>query len=333
MPFQLNPAKVPIWKNETDLRLGLQEPHQLLEDVSHAQERLINLLFQGIPEDQIGHVGITVGLSEIETAELVDRLRPSLLNQTSRNSNGTSLDVRFAEIIRIGFITNETPESILAKRSLAIVEVRQLNRTGLLILKTLCEAGFRRFETVDYDVVGRADIGELSFTPGQLGISRLAAARTILTDHAGAVELIHAGKRSHKAVRISVITAMHQVNPSAYRAQRDPHLVIEYGIEELRVSPVVSRGTKPCLSCRDLWSAENDADWATNAIQLTARNDQLDDGAGLLMAAAIAAKTICEFVDSAGEKETEGYLANLKTRALKTYSWQFHPACECRATS
>ena len=333
MPFQLNPSKVPIWKNETDLRLGLHGQNQLLEDVSHAQERLINLLFQGIPEDQIGHVGQTVGLSEIETAELVDRLRPSLLDQTNRNSSGTSLDVRFAEIIRIGFDTNETPESILAKRSLAIVEVRQLNRTGLLLLKTLCEAGFRKFETVDYEVVSRGDIGELSFTTDQLGISRLAASRIILANQVGATELSHVGKRSRKAVRISVLSAMHQVNPSAYRGLQDPHLVIEYGIDELRVSPVITPGSKPCLSCRDLWSAENDPDWAANAIQLTARNDQLDDGAGLLMASAIAAKTICEFVDHSGGKETEGYKANLKTRGLKTYSWQFHPACQCRTKS
>ena len=173
----------------------------------------------------------------------------------------------------------------------------------------------------------------MSFTSAQLGISRLAAARSILANHVGTTELTHAGKRLRKAVRISVLSAMHQVNPSAYRGLQEPHVVIEYGIDELRVSPVIRSGSKPCLSCRDLWSAENDSDWAANAIQLTARNDQLDDGAGLLMATAIAAKTICEFVDHSGGKETEGYKANLKTRGLKTYSWQFHPACQCRTKS
>lgn len=333
MPFQLNPSKVPIWKNETDLKLGLQEQNQILDDVSHAQERLINLLFQGIPEDQLTHVGQSVGLSEIETSELVERLRPSLLDQTFRNSNGTALDVRFAEIIRIGFETNETPESVLTKRANTIVEVRQLNRTGLLLLKALCEAGFRKFETLDYDVVRRADIGELSFTSNQLGISRLAAARTILTETAGATELTHPRKRARKEFRVSVLSAMHQVNPSAYRGLPDPHLLIEYAIEELRVSPVITPTRNPCLACRDLWAAENDSEWAATAIQLTARNDQLDDGSGLLLAAAISAKTICEFVDSAGQKSTDGYLVILKTRALKTFSWQFHPACQCRTLS
>ncbi len=330
MPFQLNPSKVPIWKNETDLKLGLQEHSQILDDVSHGQERLINLLFQGIPEDQLKHVGQSVGLTEIETSDLVDKLRPSLLNQSPRDSSGTALDVRFAEIIRIGFDTNDTPESILTKRANAIVEVQQLNRTGLLLLKALCEAGFRKFETLDYEVVRRVDIGELSFTPSQLGISRLAAARTILSAHAGNLEIKHPTKRSRRDVRISVLSAMHQLNPSAYRNLPDPHLVVEYGIEELRISPVITPTKKPCLACRDLWEAENDSQWAATAIQLTARNDQLDDGSGLLLAAAISAKSICEFVDSSGQKLTDGYLVTLKTRALKTFNWQFHPACQCR---
>jgi hypothetical protein len=329
MPFQLNPSKVPIWKNETDLRLGLNEQSQTIDDVSHAQERLINLLFQGIPEDQLNTVGKSVGLSEIETSELVDKLRPSLLNNSPRNSIGSALDVRFAEIIRIGFDTDETPESVLTKRANAIVEIRQLNRTGLLLLKTLCEAGFRRFETLDYEVVRRVDVGELSYSPNQLGISRLAAARVILAENNGNFELTHPKKRSRNVVRILVLTAMHQLNPSAYRGLEEHHVVIEYGIEHLRVSPVITPKTNPCLACRDLWSAENDSDWASTAIQLTARNDELDDGSGLLLAAAISAKTICEFVDSTGQKPTEGYLVTLKTRTLKTFGWSFHPACQC----
>ena len=333
MPFQLNPSKVPIWKNETDLRLGLQEQNQTLDDVSHAQERLINLLFQGIPEDQLVNVGQSVGLSDTETTELVDKLRPSLLNQTTSHSTGTALDVRFAEIIRIGFDTNETPESILTKRAGAIVEVRQLNRTGLVLMKALCEAGFRNFQTLDYEVVRRFDIGELSYLPTQLGVSRLAAARTILAEHGSDVELIHQQKPGRSEVRVSALTAMHQLNPSSYRAIKNPHLAIEYGIDELRISPILVPTSGPCLSCRDLWAAENNPDWAATAIQLTARNDQLDDGAGLLLAAGISAKNVCEFVDTGGQKQTEGYSVALKTRAVKAWGWQFHPACQCRIRS
>lgn len=329
MPFQLNPAKVPIWQNESSLRLGLDDASQTLTEVSNSQERLINLLFKGVPEDQLERVGLSVGLSEIETTGLVEQLRPSLLNQKSGVTSGDALDVRFAEIIRIGFETNNTPERVLAKRAVTIIEVRHLNRTGLLLIKALSETGFSRFETLDYGVVQRPDIGELSYEFGQLGISHLAAAREILASNNQRLTITHPSNRTKRAKRIVLVSAMHQVTPSAYRDLDGPHLSIEYGIEKVRVSPVIVPGDTSCLGCRDLWESENNSDWAATAIQLTARNDHLDDGAALLFAVSMATKSICQFVDSGFLPVTEGFQVSLKNRAVSQNSWQFHPACKC----
>ena len=333
MPYQLNPSKIPIWKSETELALGLSGQNQKLADVSHAQERLIHLLFQGIPEDQLNHVGASVGLDEIETQELITQLRPSLLDQPTRRSEGTALDVRFAEIIRIGFETDQTPESVLARRAAATVIVEQLNRTGLMVIKTLSEAGFCRFETTDYGFIKREDIGELSFSPTQLGLSRLAATREILSTQTGKFIINHSNPKIKKGLRISVLSAMHQLNPRNYRAVENPYIAIEYGIENLRISQAIVPGLSPCLGCRDLWTAENDSNWAATAIQLTARNDYLDDGAGLLMSSAIGAKTVCLFVDGEGKGSTSGYQVDLKNRSVQPYGWQFHPRCSCRSRS
>ncbi len=327
----MNPSKVPIWKNETDLRFGLHDEPQVLVEVSNAQERLINLLFQGIPEDQLDLVGNSVGLSEVETASLVERLKPSLLEPKGSGGKGTALDVRFAEIIRIGFETNITPESVLANRAETLIHLRSLNRTGLLLIKTLSEAGFCLFETLDYDYVRREDLGELSYQPNQLGISRLGAARELMAPHSGNLQLAHPEPRSKRKPKVIALSAMHRINPSAYRELNSAHIAIEYGIAELCVSPMVISGETPCLGCRDLWEAENSPDWASVAIQLTARNDHLDDGAGLLLAAAIAAKSICQFVDGTVAPLSGGFRVSLKTRVVTGVSWAFHPACPCQA--
>lgn len=331
MPFQLNPSKVPIWNNESELRFGLNDEPQVLTEVSNAQERLINLLFQGIPEDQLNLIGESVGLSVLETASLVERLKPSLLNQHETTAGATALDVRFAEIIRIGFETNNTPESVLAHRAETVIQLRSLNRTGLLLIKALSEAGFCHFETLDYEFVRREDLGELSYQSSQLGISRLAAARELLAPHEGKVHLVHPEARSKKKPKMIVLSAMHRINPSSYRELNNAHIAVEYGIAELRVSPVIVAGETPCLGCRDLWESESNPDWASVAIQLTARNDQLDDGAGLLLATAIAAKSICQYVDGSGLPTSEGFQVSLKTRAVKGYGWAFHPNCSCRS--
>lgn len=331
MPYQLNPSKVPIWKSETELRIGLSDQDQVLQDVDIAQERLINLLFQGVPETGIEQVGTSVGLAERETRELVEKLRPSLLKQHQGDASGTALDVRFAEIVRLGFDTNSAPESVLAKRARTLIQFPKLNRTGLVLIKALTEAGFSRFETLDYESVRREDIGELSYKPEQLGISRLAAAREILDERTGKIAINLPGKRSRKKVDLVVISAMHQIIPQNYRHLETPHIAIEYGIDRLRVSPLITPGSSPCLNCRDLWESENNPNWAAVSIQLTARNDHLDDGAGLLLAAGISAKSICAFTDQALGASIQGFQVSLKTRQVQSVSWQLHPACDCVA--
>lgn len=333
MPFQLNPSKVPIWQNETSLRLGLEEQSQVLAEVTNSQERLINLLFKGVPEDQLERVGLSVGLSEIETNQLIEELRPSLLNQQTGAGSGQALDVRFAEIIRIGFENNNAPERVLATRAVTVIEIRQLNRTGLLLIQALSEAGFSRFETHDYDFVQRQDIGELSYDLHQLGVSRLAAAREILTTNSQRLTVAHPTKGSKKAKRIVALSAMHRISPSTYRQLSEPHLAIEYGIEKICVSPLLIPGHTPCLGCRDLWESENHPDWTSTAIQLASRNDHLDDGAGLLFAVSMATKTICQFVDAGFLPVNEGFQVSLKNRVVSLFSWQQHPACQCLLTS
>ena len=330
MPFQLNPTKVPIWQTESTLKLGIDETDQVLEAVTTAQERLINLLFQGVSEDHLEVVGDSVGLSSEETIQLIERLRPSLLDQPRRSSQTKSFDSRFAEIIRIGFESNQAPDSVLAQRAESLVLIPQLDRTGLALAKALAETGFRKLATNDYELVSRNDLGELGYPTKQLGIPRLSALREVLAANSSAVEVNHFAVKPKHQPKVVALSGMHRVNPKDFRKLTLPHLSIEYALDELRISGVIRPGETSCLGCRDLWESENDRNWTTTSIQLSARNDQLDDGAGLLMACSIATKTICNFIDSTMPNDRPGFKVNLKTRSCIEYGWQPHPACDCR---
>jgi hypothetical protein len=326
MAVQLNPSKVPIWKSETELQIGISEDAQKLADVTNAQERLIDLLFQGVAEDQLELLGSSVGLTDTETNELVERLKPSLLAPSSSLDNRANLDVRFAEIIRIGFDTSRTPDGVLSNRAATLIQIRKLDRTGLMLLRAFAEAGFRKFETMDFDFVTRNDFGELGYNQTFGGTSRITAARATIEDRATGVEITHASSKPKP--KIVLLSAMHQVSPNEYRDTLDKHLAIEYGIDRLRISPVISPGQSACMGCRDLWKSEQEPDWAATSIQLAARHDHLDDAASLLMAASVTCRIVCSHVD--GVPESGGVEIDLRSRTVTGYGWQFHPTCPCR---
>lgn len=328
MPIQINPSKIPIWKTETTLQLGTDGSAQALEQVTNQQERLINILFKGVAEDQLEGFGLDLGMTAIETTDLVARLKPSLLKNEQIAGGNQHWDARFAEIIRIAFDTGQIPEAILARRSNTIIHFPKIDRTSLLLIRGLAESGFRYFTTEDFDVVTRNDVGELGFNEGQLGISRIESVRMILAEHRSWATIEHVEKKSKLKQNFTIISSMHQVNPHDYRQLRVPHLAIEYGIDEIRISPLIKPGVNACLGCRDLWESENNPDWTSTAIQLAGRNDQLDDSAGLLMASAVAVRAVCAHQDDA--QIQTGTVINLRSRAVKPYSWQPHPECRCR---
>jgi hypothetical protein len=318
---QINPSKIPIWVGESQLQLGVGADAQNLTDVGHAQERLIHLLFKPVPDGQLEFLGESVGLESSETNALLELLRPSLL-ESSKGEEQINLDLRFAELMRIAFDTERVAESVLTARAKAAVAIDEINRTGLLLIQALSEMGFRTFFTIDYEKVSKSDLGELGFPADALGISRVTAARANLGDFG---TLSFEPKKIQPSVR--ALSSNYSITPNRYRGRLEPHLVIEYGVEAIEVSSVITAGATPCMGCRDLWRSEADPNWCNRTIQLSLRRDHLDDAAALLMATSLAAKNICAFVDqtTAGI----GFEVNLKSRTFREVSHQRHPACGC----
>ena len=329
MPVQINPSKIPIWISDTELRLGTSDESQVIQQVTNAQERLINLLFEGVAESQVGLLGRSVGLEEHETEDLIERLRPSLLLNAGSEKSRATVDVRFAELIRIGFQTDQSPTVVLSKRARTRICLEQLDRTGLNLLRILCELGFREFETNDYELVCENDLGELGYPMSLRSVSRLAAARAIVDADDSRVEIVHATAK--KPAALNVISATHRLMPKDYQNMRVPHLAIEYQMDSVFVSGMLIPSTTACLGCRGRWAAEGDPLWPSESIQLNSRNDQLDDGASVLMACALTARNICNFVDF--EDLGIGNLVDIRSRQIKESSHQSHPGCSCGSTT
>ena len=326
MPIQINPSKFPIWVGENELRLGTTAQDQTLVQVSNAQERLIQLLFEGVAREQLSLVGGSVGLSEFETNNLVDLLRPSLLMDAEVKSDGRAIDVRFAELIRLGFQTNQSPADVLAKRAATVIRIPVLDRTGLNLLRALSELGFRSFLTDDFAAVSAQHGGELGYPKSLLGMSRLSAARSLLEIDKTHVELNHPKGAGKSALQI--LNATHRITPSRYQKMPSPWLAIEYRIDSVFVSGIMAPRITPCLGCRELWMAEANQSWATDSIQLSARADHLDDGTSLLMAVALACRNICSYFDH--EIIESGNIVDVVSRKVSESNFQFHPTCSCR---
>jgi len=328
MVFQINPSKVPIWLSETEVRLGLEHDSQTIVGLGLAQERLLTMLYQPIAGNQLELVGASVGLDSEEIQGLIDQLKPSLIEATRSGITETT-DIRFAEIMRIGFDLCNQPAEVIANRANQIIELKALDRTGLTLIKALFEVGFRSFYAPDYGKVERSDLGKLGYSQHLLGHSRIDAAQRMILSGDDSI-VIWQKLPPRKVVRLQVLTSNHAAIPSEYKALTTAHIAVEYSITSSSVSKVVVPRLDPCLSCRDHWAAEGDPHWTQTHIQLKARHDRLDDASSLLAAVSLATRNICRFVDGNGLFETENFEFNHRTGELSRTGWSFHSRCDCR---
>lgn len=329
MVVQINPSKVPIWISENTLQLGIEEESQKLDQLTNSQERLIHLLFEGVANDQVDLVANSVGLNPIEGLQLIELLKPSLVGSEKRSGSKNSNDARFAELIRIGFQTDQSPAEVLSKRSEYRIVVTQLDRTGLTLIRALSELGFKNFESQDFSLVSSEDHGELGYPKSLSGVSKLVAINSLLETEESEVSVLPLRKSKRNRQSITILSASHHLSPIDYQKLQSPHISIEYRIDALAVSALIEPESTPCLGCRDLWSSANQPNWTSTAIQLSGRRDHLDDGANLLLASAVACRNIAAFTDF--DMRGNNWNLNLKTRRVTEPEPQFHPECHCKS--
>lgn len=325
MAVRINPSRILLWRNPTDLQLGITSP-VVIENVSPEQERLLSLLERGIADESV----------VAADRDLIDRIAPALLDSsriTKPTLSGDFVRGAFAELIRASFATNQDGLAVLENRAKTTLKLDSLGLGGLLTALGLAAAGVGRILTTDRALVGEHDIGPIGYPTEALNTSRVDAVNEILANRPGSTRVFDFESQTpaRKRHSLSVITSQNALLPSSYRGlqtSKMPHLAVLFGSEWVSVSPKIV-GT-PCLGCLDLHAVDADPLWPVLASQLVGRADYLEDARSALFAASMAIGEILRAIDSPSqESEFVGHRLKVDSGRVETWTWPAHSECDC----
>ncbi len=337
MVIKLNPAKVPIWRTPTTLQIGLGSDALVLQNLRAEQEKLINLLYRGVADGALQNISRTLGSSDLETGELLTRLSPALLDVTDQDVsklpalNEAFIGQAFAEIIRASFSSGTDGLSVLRTRAARVVELDSGDKASLLLGLGLAAAGVGALICNDVSPVMPEDIGPLGYAQRELGSARRDALARKLEAGVHPCRLV-SGLTKSKALSAKVFVGSRFVSPERYRqAMRGstPHLCVEFGAEETKVSPLVVPGCTPCLTCRHSEELQRDPDWAMLATQLQFRHERLDDSQASLIAMGVSLELLLGYLDDPRNLGFEGKVIDHRTGQIRSNGWPKDPLCEC----
>lgn len=327
MAVRINPSHILLWRNPTDLQIGLADP-VILENVTPEQERLLSLLERGVADEAVVR----------EDRDLIDRLAPVLLGNakiTKPTLSGDFVRGAFAELIRASYATNLDGIAVLERRAKIGVRIDSLGLGGVLVTLGLAAAGVGRVLTSDHSRVGEHDLGPLGYPSDALNLKRVEALTEILRSRPGQTLLqdfdsLTPAKRRHS---LTIITAQNAVLPASYRdllRAGAPHLAVLFGTDWVSVSPKIIG--RPCLGCLDLHGTESNPLWPILASQLVGRADYLEDARSALFAASMVVGEVLRAIDSPDqESDFVGHRLQVASGRIEPWSWSAHSECDCAA--
>lgn len=339
MVIKINPARVPVWRSPTSLQLGLGNTSIRLDNLTNPQEQLLQLLYRGVADASIDDVARDVGASKSETAALVARVAPALI-QVEESALKRTPEQRapdpfiaqaFAEIIRASFSTDRDGALVLANRASKRVFINELNRVGLLLLQALATAGIGEICTEDRTLVTTSDVGALGYSQADIGRTRVEAAAALLARSQQPAKLSLA-RTSDFVVMIANHLVSSEATPAVGQKQI-PRLMVELSFDQSRISPVLIAGVTSCLDCRITSELESDEGWAAMMTQLKFRTERLDDSQTALLCAGLALERTLSWVDSGAIGDNQSTVIDHRTGRLRHEVWQIDPECHCQSTA
>jgi hypothetical protein len=337
--IKINPARVPVWRSPTSLQLGLGNTSIRLDNLTNPQEQLLQLLYRGVADASIDDVARDVGASKSETAALVARVAPALIQVEETTLKRTHeqrspdpfIAQAFAEIIRASFSTDRDGALVLANRASKRVFINELNRVGLLLLQALATAGIGEICTEDRTLVTTSDVGVLGYAQADIGRTRVEAAAALLARSQQPAKLSLA-RTSDFVVMIANHLVSSEATPAVGQKQI-PRLMVELSFDQSRISPVLIAGVTSCLDCRITSEIEADEGWAAMMTQLKFRTERLDDSQTALLCAGLALERTLSWVDSGAIGDNQSTVIDHRTGRLRHEVWQIDPECHCQSTA
>jgi hypothetical protein len=292
-----------------------------------------------VADASIDDVARDVGASKSETAALVARVAPALIQVEETALKRTPeqrppdpfIAQAFAEIIRASFSTDRDGALVLANRASKRVFINELNRVGLLLLQALATAGIGEICTEDRTRVTTSDVGALGYSQADIGRTRVEAATALLARSQQPAKLSLA-RTSDFVVMIANHLVSSEATPAVGQKQI-PRLMVELSFDQSRISPVLIAGVTSCLDCRITSELEADEGWAAMMTQLKFRTERLDDSQTALLCAGLALERTLSWVDSGAIGDNQSTVIDHRTGRLRHEVWQIDPECHCQSTA
>lgn len=344
MVIRINPNQEALWRGPFELQLGTGAKPVLLKKLTPAQERLIAALYKGIADQQLPLIQNQLGLTEVETDEVLSQVGPVLLAEKPKTKIELSAEFvagAFSEIIRASLLHAVDGETVLIARAGRSVHLEDISRSGLVIAQGLAAAGVGHLVSHDEKQVTGADLGPTGYPSQLLGRPRVDALRTLLAASPNKA-LVSTGKKllekQLQKMDCAVLVSHQAIEPRRYApwVSRDvPHIVVSFDSQFASVSPLIIPGQTACLFCLELMRTDQDAQWPVLASQLIASQRKFDDSASQLFTAGIVIQKILARLDKVSgfelaEENLTGYKLNLKTGEITEFIWPQHNSCNCK---
>jgi molybdopterin/thiamine biosynthesis adenylyltransferase len=325
MAKRINPARQLLWRNATDLQLGVHEP-VVFNDVTPEQERVLSLLQRGVADEAI----------VVDQAALLDRIAPALIEFGQIKKPRLShqfMQGAFDELIRASFATGRDGVSVLENRAAKTVHLDSLGKGGLLIALGLAAAGIGRVLTDDVARVSNQEVHALGYRSDQVGTLRISALEQLLRSRNSDTLIQNStgltpAKSRHE---LAVLVASNAMDPRRFKsllAARKPHLAVYFESSNVSVSPLISGS--PCLDCLNLHRTDADSAWPALASQLVGMVEYLEDARSAMFASAMVVGEILRNLDSpTAEREFIGHRLNVASGRVTEWTWTRHPDCNC----
>ena len=334
MALKINPFHQLTWRNPNTLQIGTDYRATILPEVSPAQERFIDALYYGVPENQLGAISRQIRLPQAEADGLLSQLAPLLIKTTDAwepSNRGLAERVQAS-------LDNATDEgAVMHRRGQSVVQVNQLDATGLGLVLALAASGVGTLLSPDHGKVTEADCASNLYPKALLGYQRFQAAKLILDSSWPGSRMVSSARifKSTPKPRLVVLTNQ-QVTPmeevGRWRTLATPVLEIRYNSTGAEISPVLTNDSA-CLLCREHRSQDADAGHLTTATQLANGQLRFDDSGTRMVASGLAVQQILRFLDGPSSTDAEpiGFnLTRLPELKLESRVWQPHPNCGCR---
>lgn len=341
MALRINPFHQLTWNNPHSLQIGTDFRAVTIDRVSPPQERLIDALYYGVARTQLPAVARQIHLPTPEADKLLEQLMPLLYESTDVPLDG-NLGLGVRAQASLDNCAQDT--TVLARRQASVIEIVNLDATGLGLMLALAASGIGTLISPDASKVSEADCASNIYPRALLGYQRFQAAKLIL-DSSWPGSRAVSSARVFKSTPRPDLTVMvnHQATPAEevgrLRTLGRRVLEIRYCPTGFEVSPVLSTASA-CLLCREHHLQDADPNHLVRQAQLLGSQLRFDDAGSRMLSSGLALQQALRFIDSgegltgdglAGDTGSLGYrYTRLPAVELRGVEWLVHPACSCQ---